>query len=147
LATQPATRAFFLAPPLQAAPGRTRPNLPDGFDRPSAFAAASDAGASHVSDFQIIDVHEIGADAAGVGARALPAFGAATSDAAQSGQASSGQVLPPAASTFLAQQFTQESLSDGIYIDPHPAGIAAYRDVLNAVAIHDNTTTGVDLHV
>ncbi|HEY6335086.1 MAG TPA: hypothetical protein VI113_04295, partial [Alphaproteobacteria bacterium] len=81
------------------------------------------------------------------GAGASPAFGAAISDAAQSGQASSGQAPPPAASTFLAQQFTQESLSDGIYIDPHPAGISAYRDVLNAVAIHNNNTTGVDLHV
>jgi hypothetical protein len=144
LATQPATRSLFLAPPLQAAQGRARPSAPDGFDRSSAFAIASDTGANLAADFQIVDVHDVGADTAdtaGVGGRRLPAPGATISESTPGGQAS-----PRASSTFLAQQFAQESLSDGIYIDPHPAGIAAYRDVLSAVAVRGDRAAGVDLH-
>ena len=142
MTTQPASRALFLAPLPQAAPERTRPNATEGLDRSSAFAATYDAGASHVPPFQILDVDDAGSDAANLAGKAPPTFNAAIPSAADS-----GPPTPLQASTFLAQQFTQEGLSEGVYIDPHPAGIAAYRDVLNAVAIHNNGAAGVDLHV
>jgi hypothetical protein len=41
---------------------------------------------------------------------------------------------PVAISTYLAQHIAQERLSHGLYLDPHPAGTAAYRDVLLVVA-------------
>ena len=47
-------------------------------------------------------------------------------------------------SAYFAQHVAQEVLSEGLYIDPHPAGIAAYHDVLAALAGPD-LRAGFDL--
>lgn len=54
--------------------------------------------------------------------------------------------LPPS-NAFFAQHVAQEILPEGLYIDPHPAGIAAYRDVLSAIDAASTATAGLDLQV
>jgi len=57
-----------------------------------------------------------------------------------------GESATPA-STYLAQHIAQEVLPDGIYLDPHAAGVSAYRDVLNVVAAYSAPPSGFDLSV
>ena len=56
---------------------------------------------------------------------------------------------PPASATttFLAQQIAQETFSEGLYIDPHPAAIAAYRAAPSARVAFLSADEGVDLAV
>jgi len=50
-------------------------------------------------------------------------------------------------STYAAQHIAQEVLSPGLYIDPHPAGIAAYRDVLTVIASPPAAAAGLDFRI
>lgn len=48
-------------------------------------------------------------------------------------------------SGYFAQHVAQELLPAGVYLDPHPAGIAAYRGALASLALLEAPASALDL--
>jgi hypothetical protein len=96
-----------------------------------------------------LDLSALGARFEGYGARRSGGSGSGDSESRtvviiDGTSANSGESFPPV-STYLAQHIAQEVLPDGLYVDPHPAGIAAYRDVLGVTAAYATAASGFDL--